>query len=153
MEVAILDPTQIPGLSEEIFKQLLVCDSGAWSAGTLHIPGGRDHVIINPTHDIRRQRTSLMEELSHIELGHKPSRLVHNNGVCIRSWNQTQETQAYWVGSAALVPRRAIKGAKTLGLTIQVFADRQGVSVRLVEFREKVVGIRLSRDDAEALEE
>ncbi len=90
-----------------------------------------------------------MEELAHIELGHKPSKLIRNDGVCMRSWNQSQETQAYWVGSAALVPRRAIKGAKTMGLTIQVVADKHGVSVELVQFREKVVGIKLPRSQAQ----
>ncbi len=149
MGVTLLNPREIAGTSDEILQQLLVHDSSAWSAGTLHMPDGRDYVVINPTHDIRRQRSSLMEELAHIELGHKPSKLIHNDGICIRSWNQTQATQAYWVGSAALVPRRVIKGAKTLGLPIKVVADRHGVSVHLVEFREKVVGIKLARTDLE----
>src|ERR1051325_4892240 len=95
MGVTILNPREITGISEEILQQLLVHDPSAWSAGTLHAPDGRDFVVINPTHDIRRQRSSLMEELAHIELGHKPSKLVHNDGVCLRSWNQTQETEAY----------------------------------------------------------
>lgn len=143
MDVVILDPSEIAGLTKETLDQLLLNDSKAWSAGTLHLPDGRDFVVINPTHDVRRRRASIMEELAHVALGHKPSQLVHHNGICIRSWNQTQETQAYWVGAAALVPRHVIKGAKTLGLSRDTLAERHGVSVELVGFREKVVGVRL----------
>src|SRR5438445_3106972 len=145
MDVKTLKPQLVSGLTQDVLDRLLVRDSSSWSAGTMHGPDGCKYVVMNPTHDIRRQHSSLMEELAHVELGHKPSKLIRMNGVCIRSWNQRQETEAYWVGCAALVPRRAMKGARTLGLSIEEVADKHGVSVDLVVFREKILGIRLER--------
>jgi hypothetical protein len=145
MGVKTLEPRLVGGLTPDVLHRLLVGDSSSWSAGTLHGPDGRMYVVMNPTHDIRRQRSSLMEELAHVELGHQPSKLIHLNGVCIRSWKQAHETEAYWVGAAALVPRRVMKGARTLGLTVEEVAEKHGVSEDLVLFREKVLGIRLER--------
>jgi len=87
-----------------------------------------------------------MEELVHIKLKHKPTKLVSVNGVTMRNWNQSQETEAYWIGAAALLPRCVIKGAKTLGWTAEKVANDHGVSLKLVEFREKVLHIKLNRE-------
>lgn len=86
-----------------------------------------------------------MEELSHIHLKHKPTKLQVVNGLVLRDWNQTQETQAYWVGAAALVPRRVMKGAITRRMTLADVAGECGVSHELVGFREKVTGLKLLR--------
>ena len=145
MEVKTLKPQLVDGLTPDVLDRLLVRDSTSWSAGTLRGPDGCKYVVMNPTHDIRRQRSSLMEELAHVVLGHQPSKLIRLNGVCIRSWKQGQETEAYWVGAAALVARRVMKGARTLGLTVEDVAEKHGVSVDLVLFRERVLGIRLER--------
>ena len=84
-----------------------------------------------------------MEELAHLSLNHKPSRLMCYDGVVVRTWNKTQETEAYWVGAAALLPGRILKSAFTLGRDAAALADEHMVSVELVHFREKVLGIRL----------
>jgi hypothetical protein len=84
-----------------------------------------------------------MEELAHLSLDHKPSRLISYDGVIVRTWNKTEETQAYWVGAAALLPRRVMKGARTLGRDAAAVANEHLVSEDLVHFREKVLGIRL----------
>jgi len=39
-----------------------------------------------------------------------------------------------------------MKGAKTLGWSAEKLANEHGVSLALVEFREKVLGIRLGRE-------
>jgi hypothetical protein len=147
MSVDVIDPSCIPGLSEEILEQLFT-DSRAWSAGTLQLPNGRAIVVMNPTHLETRKRASLMEELVHIERKHKPTKLLSTDGVTFRNWNRSQETEAYWIGAAALLPRCVIKGAKTLGWTAEKVANDHGVSLQPVEFREKVLGIKLKREDA-----
>jgi hypothetical protein len=147
MGVSILDPHEILGLKESTLPDLLGSESHAWSAGTLHLPDGRILVVMNPTHAQQRQRSTLMEELAHVRLKHKPSQLASFDGLSFsRSYNKTQEREAYWVGAAALLPRRAIKGAKTLGWTVQKVAKEHGVSEELVEFRENITGIRLPRE-------
>jgi hypothetical protein len=150
MSVEVIDPSKIKQLAREILDQLF-SDPDSWSAGTLPLPNGKMIVVMNPTHKETRQRASLMEELVHIKLKHKPTKLAHANGMTIRNWDQTQETQAYWIGAAALLPRRVMKGAKTLGWTVEKIAQDHGVSTQLVKFREKVLGIRLNREDREDL--
>jgi hypothetical protein len=145
MSVEVIDPSKIKLLAREILDQLFR-DSDAWSAGTLPLPDGQNIVVMNPTHNEARQRASLMEELVHIKLKHKPTKLVHNDGTTMRNWDQAQESQAYWVGAAALLPRCVIKGAKTLGWTAEKVARDHGVSMQLVEFREKILGIKLDRE-------
>jgi hypothetical protein len=39
-----------------------------------------------------------------------------------------------------------MKGARTLGWTVEKIAKDHGVSIQLVEFSEKVLGIRLNRE-------
>lgn len=141
MRVLMLDATA--GVPPEICERLLVRDSRSWSAGTLHLPDGRKLVVMNPTHEIQRQRASLMEEIAHIHLRHRPTQLIHLNGVVLRSWDDSAENQAYWVGATALLPERILKGARTLGRTVEEVAEQYGVSVQLVVFRSNVSGIRL----------
>src|SRR5438445_433392 len=72
MEVKVIIPQDIPNFPREKAEQLLLRDPDSWSAGTL--VAGRLHIVVmNPTHRQTRQRASLMEELCHISLGHKPS--------------------------------------------------------------------------------
>jgi transcriptional regulator with XRE-family HTH domain len=146
MDVRVILPQQIANFPKEKAEQLLLRDPDAWSAGTLRLEGKMHLVVMNPTHKETRQRASLMEELSHILLDHKPSQLVRGgDGLAFRTWNRTQETHAYWVGAAALLPEWVLKGAKTLGWSLERTAQEHGVSVDLVKFREKVSGIRLER--------
>jgi IrrE N-terminal-like domain len=143
LQVDLVNLGDIAALETEIVSQLTVHDPGSWSAGMLHAPGGRKLVVLNPTHDPRRHRASLMEELAHLWLEHKPSRLISYDGVIIRTWKKAQETEAYWVGAAALLPRRIMKGARTLRHDATAVANEHMVSEALVHFREKVLGIRL----------
>lgn len=151
MSVEVIVPSSIQCLSS-IAQDQLKKDSSAWSAGTLHLADGRTIVVMNPMHEKPRQRASLMEELVHIKLNHKPSQLLQANGLTFRTWNQTQETEAYWIGAAALLPRRVMKGARTLGHTAEQVAQDHGVSMQLVEFREKVTGVHLVREGLALIE-
>jgi hypothetical protein len=142
MNIPVIFPQDIPGLDAAILRQVLHAGREEWDAATIPLPSG-DHVIVmNPTPCIERQRASLMEELSHVDLGHKPGRLQTVNGLVLREWKQTHETQAYWVGAAALVPRRVMKGAITLRMTVADVAHNCGVSIKLVQFRERVLGVK-----------
>jgi IrrE N-terminal-like domain len=143
LNVELFMPADVGALDRDSLNQLTVVDPTAWSAGLLHGPDGRKLIVLNPTHSPNRQRASLMEELAHLSLNHEPARLLSYDGVIVRTWNKTQETEAYWVGAAALLPRRVIKGALTLGRDAAAIADEHMVSVELVHFREKVLGIRL----------
>jgi Zn-dependent peptidase ImmA (M78 family) len=144
MLATVVSPSDIPGLNSNCLHQLLMVDSDAWSAGSIRISQQGVMIILNPIHPDTRKRATLMEELSHIYLGHAPSKLtVVDGGLAFRSFKKTQETEAYWVGAAALVPRVALERARRNGSKRGLVANYFGVSVRLVSFRENVTGIRL----------
>ena len=145
LNATIIHLTDLDGLTREDAHQLLVADNESWSAGSIPLPGGRVGIMLNPTHARTRIRATLMEELAHIHLKHSPSQLIAVNGMAMRSFNKTHETQAYWVGAAALMPLAVLEHAQANGQQRNVVARDFGVSPQLVGFRENVTGIRLPR--------
>jgi Zn-dependent peptidase ImmA (M78 family) len=84
-----------------------------------------------------------MEEVSHVFLGHKPSRLAIKNtnkdGKTIaRDYRQEIEEEAYGTGAAALLPYTAIKRMAEDGMTVAQIARHFNVSRALVEYRLKI---------------
>lgn len=136
---------QIAALSEESRSHLLGGGKDAWSGGAAShkLPDGRKLIILNPTHGKNRHKATLMEEISHVFLGHKPSRLAierrnEKGEIIARDYNQSIEEEAYGTGAAALVPYTALKRLVGQGRTIQEIARHFHVSRALVEFRIKV---------------
>src|SRR6185369_17560374 len=72
---------EIEGLSDESRDHLLGEGKEMWSGGAASqtLPDGRKLIILNPTHGKNRHNATLMEEVSHVFLGHKPSRLAIEN--------------------------------------------------------------------------
>jgi Zn-dependent peptidase ImmA (M78 family) len=143
-----------PFLTEETKEQLLGIGKDKWSGGacsqTLH--DGRKLIILNPTHGKNRQNATLMEEICHVFLGHKPSRLAIKNknkyGKAIaRDYHSEIEEEAYSVGAAALVPYSALRRMVNQGKTSREIARHFNVSRDLVEYRIKVS--RLWKDYSE----
>jgi hypothetical protein len=144
MKVQVLFPTDVHGLSPTDRHQLLITDADCWSAGALLLPNGKFGIILNPTHADTRTHATLMEELAHIYLKHKPSKFVAlENGVIQRSFKKSHETEAYWVGAAALVPLYLLKQAKANGKSRTWVAQHCRVSVDLVKFRGNLTGAKL----------
>jgi Zn-dependent peptidase ImmA (M78 family) len=84
-----------------------------------------------------------MEEVSHVFLGHKPSRLAvetkNKDGRTIaRDYNHDIEEEAYSTGAAALVPYTALKRFVEQGKTAAQIARHFNVSRALVEYRIKI---------------
>ena len=70
-----------PLLSEETKNHLLGAGKESWSGGAAShvLPDGTKLIILNPTHPRTRMHATLMEEICHVFLGHKPSRLAIEN--------------------------------------------------------------------------
>jgi hypothetical protein len=141
----VVDFDQIKGLTEEAREHLLGAGSEKWSGGAAStpLPDGRRMVILNPTHGRMRTNATLMEEISHVFLGHQPSRLsvaVQNSrGQTIsRDYRKADEEQAYGTGAAALVPYSSLRKFVLHGHTSTEIAKRFHVSRELVEYRLKV---------------
>ena len=132
-------------LSEETQKELVGEGKEKWSGGasSQRLPNGQKLIILNPTHGKNRQNATLMEEISHVFLGHKPSRLQIRNrdkkgNLTARDYHAEIEEEAYSTGAAALVPFTALKRMVGEGKTSAEIARHFNVSRALVEFRIKV---------------
>jgi hypothetical protein len=137
---------QIEGLlSEETKQHLIGKGKDKWSGGAASrkLPNGQKLIILNPTHGKNRHNATLMEEISHVFLGHKPSRLQIKNrdkhgNIIARDYNEAIEEEAYSTGAAALVPYTALKRFVEQGKTSREIARHFNVSRALVEYRIKV---------------
>ncbi|MEZ5429432.1 MAG: ImmA/IrrE family metallo-endopeptidase [Pyrinomonadaceae bacterium] len=145
-----------PFLSEETKEHLLGTGRDKWSGGACSqtLRNGKKLIILNPTHGKNRQNATLMEEICHVFLGHKPSRLAIKNtnkqGKAIaRDYHPEIEEEAYSVGAAALVPFSALRRMVDRGKTSREIARHFNVSRELVEYRIKVS--RLWRDYSQKL--
>lgn len=134
-----------PFLTEETKEHLLKTGSDKWSGGACSqaLPDGRKLIILNPTHGENRQNATLMEEVCHVFLGHKPSRLAiesynKEGKVIARDYRPDIEEEAYSVGAAALVPFSALRRFIEEGKTSREIARHFNVSRELVEYRIKV---------------
>lgn len=144
MHAQIFLPADIPGMSTADLTQLLQTDPDAWSAGSIRLPNGEVAIALNSTHHENRKRATLMEELSHVHLNHTPSQLILiDGGPAVRSFKKTQETEAYWVGSAALLPSAALQDARSKAINRDTLRGIYTVSLALIGFRERVTGIKL----------
>jgi hypothetical protein len=142
--VATFDQIE-PFLSEETKSHLTGAGKDKWSGGAAshRLPDGRKLIILNPTHSKSRHHATLMEEISHVFLGHKPSRLAIENKnkegkVIARDYNADIEEEAYSTGAAALIPYTSLKRFVYEGKTIAQIARHFSVSRALVEFRIKI---------------
>lgn len=134
-----------PFLSDETRRHLLEQGRDKWSGGACSqaLPDGRKLIVLNPTHNKNRQNATLMEEVCHVFLGHKPSRLaienVNKHGKPIaRDYREADEEAAYSIGAAALVPYSSLRRMINQGKTSRDIARHFNVSRELVEYRMKV---------------
>jgi hypothetical protein len=77
-KLLVVDFDQIKGLAAESREHLLGAGTNEWSGGACSrpLPNGWRIVILNPAHGIHRNHATLMEEIAHAFLGHKPNRLA-----------------------------------------------------------------------------
>jgi hypothetical protein len=153
----VVDFNTIEGLSAESRSHLLGAAVDQWSGGACSrpLPNGWRLVILNPAHGIQRNRATLMEEVAHVFLGHKPNRLAaitsdagpgqsseaatqSRGRVLARDYNQMDEEAAYSVGAAALVPFAGLRRRVMEGRSSREIARHFRVSRQLVEYRIKV---------------
>jgi len=146
--LVVIDFDRIKGLSAKNREHLLGSASEEWSGGACSrpLPDGRRIVILNPNHGRMRTHATLMEEISHVFLGHQPTRLkiigddvrgVRGRTIS-RDYRKVDEDAAYGTGAAALVPFSALQTFVLEGQTSLQIARHFRVSRELVEYRLKV---------------
>jgi hypothetical protein len=151
----VLDFDQIEGLSTKTREHLLGSASEAWSGGASSrpLPDGRKLVILNPKHGSLRTNATLMEEISHVFLGHQPNRLHivtedARGRTSSRDYRHADEEAAYGTGAAALVPYSSLRQHVLKGQTSLQIAKHFRVSRELVEYRLKVTRLWRTYRDA-----
>lgn len=114
--------------------------SNAWSAIAFREGGGPWLISWNPWHAETRVRASLMEEVSHIVLGHRPTALRRDplTGLPKRVYTPSKEKEAYGVAGAALVPYNGLRTMVATGKTVPAIAEQYQVSEQLVQMRLNV---------------
>jgi hypothetical protein len=143
--LVVIEFEQIKGLSAKNREHLLGSASEEWSGGACSRPllDGRRIVILNPNHGRMRTHATLMEEISHVFLGHQPTKLkivregAHGRTVS-RDYRKADEDAAYGTGAAALVPFGVLRKFVLEGQTSRQIARHFRVSRELVEYRLKV---------------
>lgn len=153
--ILVVDFDSIEELSAESRAHLLGEAANEWSGGACSrpLPNGWKLVILNPAHGEQRNRATLMEEISHVFLGHAPNRLavMGNEGNAVaRDYNHDDEEAAYAVGAAALVPYAALRRFVFAGRSAAEIARHFRVSRQLVEYRIKVTHLWRGYKDVSA---
>lgn len=135
----------VASLSDDIIHQLQIVDSDGWSAGTICLPNGQKIVVMNPKHAITRQRITLMEEITHVYLNHRPTTLkTISDSLAFRNYNEDCEKEAYWVGAASLLPRSVLIHAQKNNIAKSTLSKQYSVSEKLVTFRGNITHIKLA---------
>jgi Zn-dependent peptidase ImmA (M78 family) len=96
-------------------------------------------ILLNSARPKTRQMATLMEELSHRLLRHKPCAIALNprTGFLERSYDRAQEAEAYDLGAAILVPKERIQRDVGEKRTADEIAAEHGCSKELVVYRIK----------------
>lgn len=139
--VVVLDMDKLK-LETRHRDQLLVRDNESWSGLTLKLDD-RFFVVINPTHQMGRQRNTLMHEIAHIHLGHTPARVdFSTSGMMLLSdYPVDQEDEADWLASAILIPRDSLYSLRRAGKNSEDIASIFGVSKQLADWRIRMTGV------------
>jgi transcriptional regulator with XRE-family HTH domain len=144
-------------LDAQTVTQLRWDVGGEWSAMSVPLDAEDETwaVLLNDSHTVERQRVTVLEELWHILLGHKLTRIARVAEAYGRTYDETEEHDAYYLAAATLLPKAAMIDAVSKNRSSEQIAGVFGTSSELVDYRIKRLGlwrehvgkqIRLSRD-------
>ena len=141
--IEIIRLTDTDCVDSATIRRLTMESCDEWSAMSVPLDEGQDHwaVLLNDCHTVERQRVTLLEEVWHILLGHKLVKIAKVVDAYGRTYDSTEEHDAYYLASATLLPRRAIIKAVEKRRSSAEIAKQFGTSPELVEYRIKRLGI------------
>jgi len=111
-----------------------------WDAFAFCCPGESTlMIVLNPNRPPTRQTATLMEELSHHLLGHKPCQIAidPDTGILQRTYDQVCEHEAYDLGAALLLPKERIQRDIAAELAATQIAAAHQCSHEIVTYRIK----------------
>jgi transcriptional regulator with XRE-family HTH domain len=119
-------------------------DAGSeWSAMSIPLDAEEERwaVLLNDSHTVERQRVTVLEEFWHILLGHKLTKIARVAEAYGRTYDKIEEHDAFYLASAALLPKAAIIEAVRRNCTSEQIARMFGTSPELVDYRIKRLGV------------
>ncbi len=135
----VVIPSEIPGLPPDVVSHLLIRASSEWSGGAIALPNRECVILVNPCHSAARNASTIAEEIVHVKLGHKLTRIEFDGqGTMLRGYDRGKENQAKAVAAATLVPHAPLARAARKRTPIEEIAGHFDVSTELVKFRLKV---------------
>lgn len=143
--IVVWSPAQIAklgGLTRDNLDQLLLHDKDSWSAATLIVPG-RNIIIVNSSHSDGRQNFSIMHELAHLILDHKPARVDMTAArlMILDNYDQNQEREAEWFAGSLLVPRDGLLAVLRRDPEDESAAIHFGVSLPALQLRRQLTAV------------
>jgi transcriptional regulator with XRE-family HTH domain len=130
-------------LERSLVKHLGVDACDEWSAMSVPLNHSEDTwaVLLNDCHTVERQRVTVMEEYWHILLGHKLTKIARVADGYGRTYDQSEEHDAFYLAAATLLPRSAIIDAVSHRTSSADIARKFGTSAELVDYRLKRLGL------------
>jgi IrrE N-terminal-like domain len=140
--VALWTCADVPGITPDILKQLLVTDPWGWSAVTV-VVDDKVIVVYNDKKSPGRRASDIAHELAHVILNHDPATVILSESVALsmRTFDQKQEDEANCLAWALLLPRDALYMARVQRLEPGHIAEEYGVTETLVQYRLRITGI------------
>lgn len=133
----------LDGLCDPDRRHLQAIGPRDWSGGVYPkpLPDGSRLCVLNPFQTERRQRITLMEEICHCYFGHQPTALLINaQGLLVRDYDAKQESEAYGVGAAVLLPWALFFPRLNAGAGVEELSEEFDVTRQLVDYRIKICG-------------
>lgn len=141
-DAIVVEPRQLKSLTPEDLSLIAEMNAKEWSGAGIRLPNGRLLILLNPNQTDERAAVTIVEEICHCFFAHAPSELIVNAaGFARTKFNEATEAEAYWTAAAVLVPAHGLAMSVFRGATADDIASAYGVSVDLVEFRIKVLGL------------
>jgi len=142
LKLVIVEPSNVTKATVEDYALVTKADVKAWSGMGKRLPNGCLLVMLHPSQTPKRANVTIMEEVAHAHLGHRPSQLIlHPNGLEKRAYNEKDEDDAYWTAAATLLPRDVVVHAVWQRQRVTEFAAAYGASPECAEFRIKTLGL------------
>ncbi len=141
--VKVFKVQDIDGLSAECAEFLLGEGAQEWSAMSVPMDLSEDtwSILRNDQHTIERQRVTYLEECWHILLGHRLTRIAKIADAYGRTYDSSEEHDAFFLAAATLLPEAAVRTAVEANQTAAQIAKQFGASIELVEYRIKRLGL------------
>jgi len=141
--VKVCNLAQLDISNSNMLKRLTETHSHEWSAMSvpLDIVNDKWAILLNNSHSEERQKVTYLEECWHIMLGHKLTKIARIGSAYGRTYENTEEHDAYYLAAATLLPEKGVAEMVESQQSSIVIGEYFGTSPALVEYRIKRMGL------------